>query len=77
MTPKAESLMVGSLLFGLIVFIGIAIYLDSGRQEQVSQESIRCAEAGGVYLDRTYSYGKNNTGHLYTCVDKKMVIQEL
>ena len=76
MFELSEKLILGSVLFGLVVIIGTAIYFDSGRQEQVRQESIRCAEAGGVYLDRTYSYGKNNTGHLYTCVWKDFIIKE-
>jgi hypothetical protein len=76
MFEPTEKLILGSVFFGLVVLIGGAIWLDSGHREQVNQESIRCAEAGGVYLERTYTVGKNQTGHLYTCVSRDVIIKD-
>lgn len=76
MFEPSDKLIFGSLIFGLVVLIGGAVWLDSCQREQVNRESIRCAEAGGVYLERTYTVGKNQTGHIYTCVAREVIIKD-
>jgi len=56
-----------------VIVIGFAVYYDvkNNNQELFQQQ---CEDKGGVYLHRTYTMGKNATGHKYTCVRKEAVI---
>ncbi len=64
-----------TILFLVALFAWILDH-NSKYYAKVEQDNTKCEAAGGVYLDRTYSYGKNSTGHLYTCVDKSIIIKE-
>lgn len=68
-----EIIIIGGSILGIITLFAWLQDHNSKYYSRVEQESHRCEAAGGVYLDRTYRYGKNNTGHLYTCVDKSVV----
>ena len=72
----ADKIMIAVVVIGLSGLIGVAFYCDGVTKEKVTVDAAKCDAAGGVYLDRTYSYGKNSTGHLYTCVWKDLIIKE-
>lgn len=67
---------IGATILFLVALFAWVLDYNSKYSAKVEQDKARCEAAGGVYLDRTYSYGKNNTGHLYTCVDKSIIIKE-
>lgn len=75
MFSTEEKLILSVTVIGLTLLIGFAFYCASVSEEQHRLDAIACDLRGGIQLDRTYSYGKNSTGHMYTCVKKEMVIE--
>ena len=71
-----EIIIVGVVLIGLVSIFVWANNCSNEYYKKVKEDAAKCEAAGGVYLDRTYSYGKNSTGHLYTCVWKDLIIKE-
>lgn len=63
-----------AILGAAVIIIGFAVYYDyKNNNHEVYQAE--CEAKGGIYLHRTYTMGKNMTGHKYTCVKKEMVIE--
>lgn len=75
MFDTEEKFILSVTVIGLTLLIGFAFYYATVSEEQHRVDSINCERRGGIQLDRTYSYGKNSTGHMYTCVKKEMVIE--
>lgn len=79
MFDTEEKFILVCVLIGIPLIIVAAFYCNSLTnsliKEQHRLDGIECEKRGGIQLDRTYSYGKNSTGHMYTCVKKEMVIE--
>lgn len=60
-----------AVIFIILLAIAVAVSIDSSKKTEI--RSAECEKVGGVLLDRTYNYGKNQTGHNYTCIDKRVV----
>ncbi len=58
------------LFIGIPNIIWYNVYVIGPQQAEYQR---RCEAIGGVVLDRTYTNGKS-TGHNYTCVDAKIVL---
>lgn len=67
---------IGAAILFIVALFAWAFDCNSKYYAKVEQDNTKCEAAGGVYLDRTYSYGKNNTGHLYTCVSREIIIKD-
>lgn len=72
-TPLAVASILAALVIGVYFFgVGIRGCIDTVDREH--REMVAACEAkGGVILDRTYTHGKGQTGHDYTCIDKNAI----
>ncbi len=65
-----------AIVFGSsILLLAFLIFMSSKQDEKVAADRIRCEAKGGIYLDRTFQSGKT-TSHLYTCINKDIVIED-
>ena len=65
-----------NIVFGSsILLLAFLIYMSVKQEDKVAADRIRCEAKNGVYLDRTYRSGKT-TSHLYTCINKDIVIED-
>ncbi len=58
-----------------ILLLAFLITMSSWQEDKVAADRSRCEAKGGIYLDRTYHSGKT-TSHLYTCINKDIVIED-
>lgn len=71
---KTFPIMLGLMMTILVLVIGAAIYCDIVNRNQHDLDRVDCEKRGGVQLDRTYTAGKNSTGHLYTCIRADVIL---
>lgn len=69
----ADKIILGSIMFGMVMFIGVALYCSLIQSDKVSGWQAACEQRGGILLQRTYQSGKY-TNSLYTCIKKDVVI---
>jgi hypothetical protein len=63
---------IGALALAAWIGYGVIGCMEAVDREH-AQMVANCAAKGGVILDRTYTHGKGQTGHNYTCVDKSII----
>lgn len=72
---RGDKIFLTVLFSSSILFLAFLIYLSDIQDEKVAADRIRCEAKNGVYLDRTFRSGKS-TSHLYTCINKDIVIED-
>lgn len=68
-----DRLVVGVIVLFLTVVIGMAFLFAYEQNQYVGKLRKECDGLYGELLDRTYRSGKT-TGHNYTCINKKAII---
>jgi len=66
-----KDLLIAAVIFVVVIAIFAPVVYFS--EVNIEKQRIECEKINGVLLDRTYQVGKS-TGHNYTCVDKKMIL---
>ena len=62
----------GTILVLTLVFIGFMVYVVNCADKALEERTLKCQQAGGELLDRTYRVGKH-TNHLYPCIDPSVL----